>query len=211
MLTTASEQALAILRDPTQLQWYVIPLLAIAIYIYAVEIERENWDLVFAGLAFWGMDWINEIINSLILHFTQHSGLWTAPGKTAYLILSGLNFEICFMFCIAGVALSKMLPKNRKLRILGIPNRLFFGLVNSIFCVGVEVLLNLADMLIWEYPFWSVPHVWLIVPFGYLHFNLVAFWVHDMPTVRQKVRVVSAIYGIVVAAALVFGVGLGWI
>ena len=52
MLTEASQQALANLRDPSLLQWYVIPLLAIAIYIYAVEIERENWNLVFAGLAF---------------------------------------------------------------------------------------------------------------------------------------------------------------
>ncbi len=211
MLTEASKQALANLRDPSHLSWYIVALLALAIYIYATEIERRNWNLVFAGLAFWGMDWLNEIANGLILHFSQRSALWTAPGKTAYLILVGLNFEICFMFAIGGIALAKMLPKDKTLRIWGIPNRLFFGLANSIFCVAVEIVLNRADMLIWEYSFWSFPHVWLIVIFGYLHFNLVAFWVHDMPKLRDKVITVSTIWGIAAVSILIFGVGLRWI
>ncbi len=210
-MTEASLQALSHLRDPADLQWYVIPLLALAIYVYAVEVERRNWNLVFAGLAFWGMDWLNEIANGLILQGTGHSALWTAPGKSAYLIFVGLNIEICFMFAIAGITLAKMLPEDPKLKILGLPNRLFFALVNSVFCVGVEILLNRADMLIWEYSFWSVPHVWLIVVFGYLHFNLVAFWVHDMKELRSKVITVGVIWGIAAASVLLFGVGLGWL
>ena len=210
-MTLATQQALDNLRDSSHLHWYVVSLLAIAVYIYAVEIERRNWNLVFAGLALWGMDWINEIINSLILHFNGHSALWTAPGETAYLILVGLNIEICFMFAIAGIAMSKMLPKDKSMKILGLPNRLFLALAYSIFAVIVEVFLNQANALIWEYPFWSVPHVWLIVPFGYLHFYLVAFWVHDMETVRQKLTVVGVIYTIVTLSLAIFGFGLGWI
>ena len=210
-MTEASLQALSHLRDPADLQWYVVALLAIAIYIYAVEVERRNWNLVFCGLAFWGMDWLNEIANGLILKGTGHSALWTAPGDSAYLIFVGLNIEICFMFAIAGIGLAKMLPADKKMKILGMNNRLFFGLVNSIFCVGVEIFLNKADMLIWEYSFWSFPHVWLIVPFGYLHFNLVAFWVHDMETVRSKVIAVGVIFGIAAVSILIFGVGLGWL
>ena len=210
-MTDASLQALSHLRDPADLQWYVVALLAIAIYIYAVEVERRNWNLVFCGLAFWGMDWLNEIANGLILKGTGHSALWTAPGDSAYLIFVGLNIEICFMFAIAGIGLAKMLPADKKMKILGMNNRLFFGLVNSIFCVGVEIFLNKADMLIWEYSFWSFPHVWLIVPFGYLHFNLVAFWVHDMETVRSKVIAVGVIFGIAAVSILIFGVGLGWL
>ena len=94
-MTPASLEALANLRDPSTLQWYVVALIAVFIYVYAVEIERRNWNLVFAGLAFWGMDWLNEIINGLILQYSGRSALWTAPGDTAYLIFVGLNFEIC--------------------------------------------------------------------------------------------------------------------
>ena len=210
-MTEASQVALENLRDPSHLQWYIVALIALAIYVYAVEVERGNWNLVFAGLAFWGMDWLNEIANGLVLHFSQHSALWTAPGKTAYLILVGLNVEICFMFAIGGIAMTKMLPKDPKMKILGLNNRLFFGLANSIFCVLIEILLNQADMLVWEYSFWSFPHVWLIIPFGYLHFYLVAFWVHDMKEIRSKVITVGVIYAIAAVSVLLFGVALGWI
>src|SRR5512144_2469403 len=103
MPTEASQRALTILRDGGQYQWYVIPLLAIALYVYAVEVERRNWNLVFAGLALWGMDWLNEIVNALVLRATRYAPLWGAPADTAYLLLVGLNVEICFMFAIAGI------------------------------------------------------------------------------------------------------------
>ena len=109
MLTDSAAQALGILRDGSQFQWYVIPLFAFVVYVYAVEVERRNWDLVFAGLAFWGMDWFNETWNSLVLHFTDYAPVWAAPGKTAFLILIGLNIEICFMFAVAGVTFGKLL------------------------------------------------------------------------------------------------------
>ena len=135
-------QALAILRDPSQFQWYVIPLFALVVYVYAVEVERQNWDLVFAGFAFWGMDWFNEIWNGLVFHFTNYAPVWGAPGSTAFLILIGLNIEIMFMFSIAGVVFSKMLPKDKNLNVLGVPNRLLFAITGSAFCVFVEILLN---------------------------------------------------------------------
>ncbi len=211
MLTPDSERALANLRDASHLHWYVVPLLAIAIYVYAVEIERRNWSLVFAGLALWAMDWLNEIANGLILHFTNRSALWTTPDQSAYVILVGLNIEICFMFAIAGVALGKTLPADRSLRILGLPNRIFLALTYSIFCVFIEVFLNRAGILLWHYSFWNWPQVWLIIPFGYLHFFLVAFWVHDMDSVARKIRVVGGLYGVVIAALIGFGGVLGWI
>ncbi len=210
-MTEATRQALAILREPGTFQWYVIPLLAIAVYAYAVEIERRNWNLVFAGLAFWGMDWFNEIWNALVLHATGRSAVWTAPGRTAYLILVGLNIEICFMFAISGIVWGKLLPRDPALRILGLPNRWFLAIANSIFCVIVEMLLNGADALIWEYPWWGRSAPWLIFVLGYFPFFVVSYWVHDMKTVAAKVRTVSVIYGVNLAAVLVFGVGLRWI
>jgi hypothetical protein len=36
-------------------------MLSFVFYVYTVEIEKHNWSLVQAGLAFSGMDWFNEI------------------------------------------------------------------------------------------------------------------------------------------------------
>jgi len=47
--------------------------------------------------------------------------------------------------------------------------------------------------------------------FGYLHFYLVAYWVHDMPTVRKKAIVTGAIYAFDAVCLVVFGGVLGWI
>lgn len=52
-MTESARQALSILRDGSQFQWYLIPLFALVVYVYAVEVERRNWNLVFAGLAYW--------------------------------------------------------------------------------------------------------------------------------------------------------------
>jgi hypothetical protein len=211
MPTESAQQALSILRDGSQFQWYVIPLFAFVVYVYAVEVERRNWDLFFAGLAFWGMDWFNEIWNSLVFHFTNHAPVWGAPGQTAYLILIGLNIEITFMFAIAGITFGKMLPADWKLKILGIPNRLLFAIIGAAFCVFVEILLNSVGALTWEYPWWSAGVPWLIFLIGYLTFFLVSFWVHDLKTVRSKAIAVGALLSVDILAIIVFGVILNWL
>ncbi len=211
MPTESAAQALSILRDGSRFQWYVIPLFALVVYVYAVEIERRNWNLVLAGLAFWGMDWFNEIWNGLVFHFTGVAPVWGAPGKTAYLILIGLNIEICFMFAIAGMGFSRMLPPDRRLKILGIPNRLLFAVAGSIFCVFVEVLLNAIGALTWDYSWWSARAPWLIFLFGYLPFFLVSFWVYDMESLKKKAIVVGTIFGVDAVALILFMGILRWI
>ena len=211
MQADSALEALAILRDSSQFQWYVIPLFALVVYVYAVEVEHRNWNLVFAGLAFWGMDWFNEIWNSLVFHFTNFAPVWGAPGKTAYLILIGLNIEICFMFAIAGVTFGKMLPADKKVRILGIPNRLLIAIGGSVFCVFVEVLLNAIGVLTWEYSWWNKGAPWLIFLIGYLPFFLVSFWVHDMESMRKKAAAIGVIYGVDIVGILLFGVILNWL
>jgi hypothetical protein len=210
-MTDSAQQALSILRDGAQFQWYVIPLFAFVVYVYANEIERKNWNLVMAGLAFWGMDWFNEIWNSLVFHFNGTAPVWGAPGDTAYLILIGLNIEICFMFAIAGVAFSKMLPDDKHIKVLGIPNRIALAVFGSAFCVFVEVLLNQVGALTWDFSWWDANSPWLIFLFGYLHFFLVSFWVFDMEKLADKLKVVGGIFAFDLACILVFGVGLGWL
>jgi hypothetical protein len=120
MPTEYAQQALSNLRDTSGFQWYVIPLLVIVLYIYHDQISRKNYSVVFAGLALWGMDWFNEIWNSLVFHFNGYAPVWAAPGETAYLILIGLNIEICFMFAILGIVTTVMLP-SKDTKILGLP------------------------------------------------------------------------------------------
>ena len=206
-----SQQALTILRDGSQFQWYVIPLLAFVFYVYAVEMEKKNYTLVLAGLAFWGMDWFNELMNSIIFHLNGFAPLWCAPGDTAFLILIGLNIEIMFMFAVSGIVWTKLLLPNKADKILGIPNRWFVAVAGSIFCVIVEFLLNAVDALTWDWAFWDMNTPWLIFLFGYLTFFIAAFWVYDMPTMKQKLITVSAIWGFDALVVLIFGLGLGWL
>ena len=211
MPTDAALEALRILRDASLFQWYIIPLLTFVVYVYAVEIERRNWNLVFAGLAFWGMDWFNEIWNSLVFHFTNYAPVWGAPVKTAYLILIGLNIEICFMFAVAGVGFAKLLPADKQMKILGLPNRWVFAIVGSALCVFVEVLLNSIGLLTWDYSWWSAGAPWLIFLVGYMPFFLVSFWVYDMESIRNKVITVGTIFTIDIVCIVIFGVIFKWI
>jgi hypothetical protein len=211
MPTDSAQQALSILRDGSQFQWYVIPIFVLVVYVYAVEIERRNWNLVFCGLALYGMDWFNEIWNSLVFHFTGTAPVWGAPAKTAYLILIGLNIEITFMFFILGIVFAKMLPQDKSLKVLGIPNRLFFMVFDAAICVFIEILLNMIGALTWDYPWWSIRAPWLIFLIGYFHFFVVAFLVYDMKTVRNKAITVGSIFAVDIAALIVFGCILKWI
>jgi len=211
MPTESAQQALSILRDGSQFQWYVIPIFVLVVYVYAVEVERKNWNLVFCGLALWGMDWFNEIWNALVFHFTNFAPVWGAPAKTAYLILIGLNIEITFMFFVLGIVFAKMLPPDKNVKVLGIPNRLFFMVFDAVICVFIEVLLNKIGALTWDYPWWSARAPWLIFLIGYFTFFVVAFLVYDMKTVRNKVITVGSIFAVDVAALIMFGCVLKWI
>ncbi|MFC9993323.1 hypothetical protein [Nocardia sp. NPDC127526] len=208
-MTEHARVALELLRDSSQFKWYIVPLLLVVIYVYATEVERRNWNVLFAGLALWGMDWFNEIWNSLVFHVTGRAPVWGATGPTAYQILIGLNIEICFMFAIMGIAAAKMLPP-KETRILGLPNRPVLIAVNSAAAVGVEVLLNKAGVLTWDWNWWQPSFPFLIWLIGYVPFFAACFWVHDLATVRSKAIAVGAILGIDALALIVFG-ALEWL
>ena len=75
----------------------------------------------------------------------------------------------------------------------------------------VEILLNLIGALTWEYSWWNVRAPWLIFLIGYLHFFLISFWVHDMSAIKKQLTTLGVIYGVDIAAILIFGVALGWL
>jgi hypothetical protein len=210
-VTPVTRQAEAMLRAPGHFNWSTITLLGLAVYVYAVEVERSNWDAVLAGLAFWLMDWVNEIINALVLHFNGHSAVWTVTGDSSFVILIGLNIEISLFFAINGIVFAKLLPADRRARILGLPNRWALAISLSLVSVGVELLLHADGVFHWYYWWWNVATFPVIAVFGYLTFYVVAFWVHDMSERARQVKVVCSLAALNLAAGLVFGPLLGWI
>ena len=211
VVTDFTLRAQHLLRDDRHFKWYVVTLLVLVLYVYSVEVERRRWDVILAGLAFWLADWINEIANALVLHFTHRAAVWTVTGDTAYLILIGLTIEISLMFAISGVIFVKTLPPDPRTRILGMPNRLAIGLLLSCLAVLVEVLLHAAGVFHWEYWWWNLPFVLPIVLVGYLWFFQVTAYVYDMKDTRRQVRFVGGMAAVVAAALLLFGPVLDWI
>jgi hypothetical protein len=204
-------QALSRLRDGSNFQWYAIPLLAFVFYVYTIEAEKRNWNFILAGLAFWGADWLNEIINGLVLRFTHYAPIWAEPGPTAYLILVGLNIETMFMFAVAGVVWAKMLHPDKNFKYLGIPNRWAIAIGGSVFSVFIEYLLNSANALTWDYPWWNRAMPLPIFLFGYLWFFVFAFWVFDMKNFKQKLQVVGTLWAVDVIGLILFAGILKWI
>jgi hypothetical protein len=203
-----TREAQHLLRAPGMFDWSTVTLLALAVYVYAIEAERANWSAVLAGLAFWLMDWFNEIANALVLHFNGHAALWTVTGHSSFVILIGLTVEISLFFAINGVVFTKILPADRATRILGLPNRWVLSLGLSLLSVGVELLLHADGVYYW---WWNVASFPVIVVFGYLTFYVVAFTVYDMPRRVRQLQLVGALAGIDLIAGLVFGPLLGWI
>ncbi len=208
-----SLSALSILRNPQlTLKWYVVPLLLVVMYIYTKEAHEKNWNVILGGIALWGMDLFNEIWNSIVFHATNFAPVWGTPmgiGDTALLILIGYNIEISFMFAMMGIMACLSLPKDPKQKILGINNRVFLAVVYTTLAVVVECFLNYSGLLTWEYPWWSLKCPYLIWLIGYLPFFTMAFIVHDMKKMKNKILALGIIFGVDIILLVVFGL-MGW-
>jgi hypothetical protein len=202
----ATAQALAILRTGNVFQWYVIALLAFAVYAYANEYSHKNWKGIAAGLSLYLVHWFYEIMNALIQHFTGHA-LWTVPTGTSFLLLVGVGIELSFMFAVAGLALSKLLPEDPKLKILGINNRIVFAIGNAAFFSIVEIFLVKTPAFVWVYPWWGALPVFIFV---YIPFFLISFLCYDWPPKVQRTFIIS-LAAVDIAMLVVFAGILKWI
>ena len=205
-MDSATQQALAILRDPATMTWAPIPLLALVVYVYANEISKRNLRVVAAGLALYAVHWAYEIGNALIQHFSGDA-LWTVPTGTSYLLLVGVGVEISLMFSIAGLAMAKLLPADPGLRIRGVPNRWAFAVANAALFAVIELFLVRTPIFVWVYPWWGALPVFLTV---YIPFFLAAFLVHDWPP-RRQIAFIGGLFTLDALAMLVFAGVLGWI
>ncbi|MCQ2461127.1 MAG: hypothetical protein MJ115_03170 [Clostridia bacterium] len=217
-----TKAAWAVLRNPdATMQWYIIPILLIFIYIVSKEISEGHIKAVCAGAALWLVDIWNEIWNSYICAVSGHAPVWgTPPGSvegvglagqsSAFDILIGYNIEISFMFFIMGIASCLMLPKDKKAKILGINNRVFFALVMTTLCVAVECFLNYANVLTWEWSFWQRSCPWVLWIIGYLPFFSAAYYTYDRPTNKKALQTVGCLAALDIVGIIV-GACLNWI
>jgi uncharacterized membrane protein len=113
------------------------------------------------------------------------------------------------MFALAGIIACKSLPENPKAKILGINNRVLLAGCFAVVGVAVEVFLNRAGVLTWDYPWWNARAPWLIWLIGYVPFFAMAFIVHDMKSRKNQFITLGCIYGVNILLLVIFG-AIGW-
>ncbi|MEI6289145.1 MAG: hypothetical protein WCP19_01815 [Chloroflexota bacterium] len=123
------------------------------------------------------------------------------------MILIGVGIELSFMFSIAGLVMSKLLPADPGLKILGINNRLLFAIGNAAFFSIVEIFLVKTPVFVWVYPWWGAIPVFITV---YIPFFAAAFYCFDWKP-KAQISFVSIIAGIDIVMAVIFIGILHWI
>ena len=213
-MSAYTESALTILRNPQEtMHWYAVPLFLIVMYIVTKELSQKHYKVVLGVVALWGVDVFNEIWNSMICSLSGWAPVWGTPvgvGDTSLLIMIGYNLEISMMFLIMGISVCLMLPEDRKSKILGINNRIFFCIILTTAAVAIECFLNYCGILTWEWSFWQRSCPWILWLIGYLPFFATAFYVHDRPTVKAALKVDGLILGFD-AVLIIICACLGWI
>ncbi|MBG0784542.1 MAG: hypothetical protein H0S79_05530 [Anaerolineaceae bacterium] len=201
-----TQQALSILRSGENFQWVVITLLALVIYVYTNEYSKGNFKGIAAGLSLYLVHWFYEIVNALIQHFSGHA-LWTVPTGTSFLILIGVGIELSFMFAIAGLLLSKLLPEDPKAKILGINNRIFMAVANAALFSIIEIFLAKTPAFHWVYSWWGALPVFITV---YIPFFVVSFLCYDWKPKTQRI-VIGSLFVVDALMMIVFAGILKWI
>ena len=171
----------AIVRSTANFNWTFIFILCVVFYVYWSEIQKKNYEVIYAGLALYGVHWLYEIGNAVIRHVFGYP-LWTVSNaSTTFILLIGVCWELSMMFSLAGIISFKMLPDKRtfKNKLLGaLSMALLFALVES-FLAGTE-----NHSFIWVYKWWGVLPVFVTT---YIPFFIASNFVPDMkPKARRN-------------------------
>ena len=178
-------------RSTDHFNWTFIFILAVVFYVYWSEINKKNWDAVFAGLALYGVHWLYEIANAVIGHFFGYP-LWSVSNEsTTFILLIGVCWELSMMFSLAGIISFKMLPYNRSKRYFakdgkgGIDCRLVGALEMALLFALFESFLagTSNHSFIWVYKWWGVLPVFVTT---YIPFFLASNYVPDMEPNKRK-------------------------
>ena len=181
-----------VVRSTDNFNWTFIFILAVVFYVYWSELNKKNYDAVFAGLALYGVHWLYEIGNAVIAHITGYP-LWSVSNQsTTFILLIGVCWELSMMFSLAGIISFKMLPKDRSTRYFakngkgGIDCRLAGALSMALLFALVESFLAATanHSFIWVYKWWGVLPVFITT---YIPFFLASNYVPDMtPSTRKR-------------------------
>ena len=178
-------------RSTDNFNWTFIFILAVVFYVYWSEMHKKNYDMIFAGLALYGVHWLYEIGNAVIAHFAGYP-LWAVSNEsTTFILLIGVCWELSMMFSIAGMISLKMLPKDRSTRYFakngkkGIDCRLAGAISMALLFALVESFLagTSNHSFIWVYKWWGVLPVFITT---YIPFFLASNYVPDMKPAKRK-------------------------
>jgi len=174
----------AFVRSTVNFNWTFILIFAVIIYIYGTELKNKNYKGIVASLSLYGVHWLYEIANAVIRSASGYA-LWTvSPSSTSFILLIGVSWELSMMFSIAGLAMSKLLPADPKMKILGMNNRVVFAIGNAAFFGLFEIFLAGTPAFIWTYTWWGAIPVFVTT---YIPFFLAAFLMHDAKPKTQKI------------------------
>ena len=165
-------------RSTANFNWTFIFILAVVFYVYWSEIQKKNWDVVYAGLALYGVHWLYEIVNAIIGHVFGYP-LWTVSNEsTTFILLIGVCWELSMMFSLAGIISFKMLPEDKNSKMFGLPCKLGGALSMALLFALFESFLagTSNNSFIWAYKWWGVIPVFITtyIPF-FLASNYVPF------------------------------------
>ena len=178
-------------RDTSNFNWTFIFILAVIFYVYWSEIRKKNYEVVYAGLALYGVHWLYEICNAVIGHFAGYP-LWSVSNEsTTFILLIGVCWELSMMFMLAGIISFKMLPDDRNKRYFtkggkkGISCKLVGALEMALLFALFESFLAATSnhSFIWVYKWWGVLPVFITT---YVPFFLASNYVPDMEPGKRK-------------------------
>ena len=199
-------------RSTENFNWTFIFILAVVFYVYWTEFHNKKYDMIYAGLALYGVHWLYEIGNAIIAHFAGYP-LWSVSNEsTTFILLIGVCWELSMMFSIAGMISLKMLPEDRSTRYFakdgkkGIDCKLAGAISMALLFALVESFLAATSnhSFIWVYKWWGVLPVFITT---YIPFFLASNYVPDMEPAKRK-RFLIIVWGLV-AILLVTLIPLG--
>jgi len=178
-------------RSTENFNWTFIFILAVVFYVYWSEMHKKRYDVVFAGLALYGVHWLYEITNAIIGKISGYP-LWSVSNQsTTFILLVGVSWELSMMFAIAGIISFKMLPQDRNKRYFaknghrGISCKLVGAIAMALLFALFESFLAATSnrSFIWVYPWWGVIPVLVTT---YIPFFLASNYVPDMEPKKRR-------------------------
>ena len=197
-----------VVRSTENFNWTFIFILAVVFYVYWTEIQKKNFEVVFAGLALYGVHWMYEIVNAIIGHIWQYP-LWTVSNaSTTFILLKGVCWELSMMFALAGIISFKMLPDDRSKRYFtrggtkkGLSCKFVGAIEMALLFALFESFLAATDSgaFLWVYKWWGVIPVFITT---YVPFFLASNYVPDMKPEKRK-RFLIGLWGLVALCLIV--------